>query len=461
MTNRSDSVQAVESGSHGEGEVFDPAEHRPSGRGLVIVGVLAVLVLGALVVIGVVPRILHRTSMENDERRASTEMPKVHVARASRSTAKSDLALPGTVQPLQETNLYARANGYVRKWYVDIGDHVKVGQLLVDLDIPDIDAQLQQAEAAANQARAGIAQAKSQLQLARTNNQRYTTLAPSGVVSKQEVEQFQSSFEVQGANVDAAQAALGNAEANVRRFQDLKSFGKIVAPFDGVVTMRTAEVGQLVTSGTGLGQALFKIAEVDIVRVFVNVPQLYAAGIKVGMPAPTTMRETPGRTFVGKVARTANELDMATRSLLTEVDIPNPDRALVSGMYAQVTFDVKRQDQPLFVPATAVMFDARGTRAAVVSNGVVAWKNVVIDGDFGDRLAISTGLAAGDMVAVTPSERLVEGMHIESEEVKPGAPSAAPAAAKSPTETPAEPRRPQQEPPPADDKGQQGKGTSK
>ncbi len=192
-----------------------------------------------------------------------------------------------------------------------------------------------------------------------------------------------------------------------------------MAPFDGVVTMRAAEVGQLVTSGTGMGQALFKVAEVDVVRVFVNVPQLYAAGIRVGMDAPTTMRETPGRVFLGKVARTANELDTATRTLLTEVDIANPDRTLVAGMYATVSFDVKRQDRPVFIPATSVLFDSKGTRAAVVRDGVVSWRNIVIDSDLGDRLAISTGLAEGEMVAVTPNERLVEGMHVRAEELKP------------------------------------------
>jgi len=331
------------------------------------------------------------------------------------------------VQPLQETTVYARANGYVRRWQVDIGAPVKKGQVLAELDIPDIDEQLRQAEATANQAHAGIAQSKSQLELARTTNKRYTTLAPSGVVSQQEVEQYQSSFEVQQANVTAAEAAYGSAQANVRRYQDLKSFGTITAPFDGVVTMRAAEVGQLVTSGTGMGQALFKVAEVDIVRVFVNVPQLFAAGIKVGMDAPTQMRETPGRVFVGKVARTANELDLATRTLLTEVDIPNPDRTLVAGMYAQVAFDVKRQDNPIFVPATAVLFDAQGTRAAVVVDGRVSWRRVEIAGDFGDRLAIATGVAEGELVAVTPNEHLMEGGQVHVEERKaeaaPGVPS--------------------------------------
>jgi len=402
-----------------EGEVFDPAPHRPSSRAVLVVAFVIVLIAGALLVTGIVPRVMHATAMADDERRAAGEMAKVRVARAERRVSKGGLTLPGSVQALQETSLYARANGYVRRWLVDIGAQVKKGQVMAELDIPDTDEQLRQAEAAANQARAGIAQAKSQLELSRTTNRRYTTLAPSGVVSQQEVEQYQSGFEVQQANVTAAEAAYGSAQANVRRYKDLQGFGTITAPFDGVVTMRTAEVGQLVSSGTGMGQALFKVAEVDIVRVFVNVPQLFAAGILVGMDARAVMRETPGRVFLGKVARTANELDTATRSLLTEVDIPNADRSLVAGMYAQVTFDVKRQDHPLFVPATSVLYDARGTRVAMIADGRVAWKPVVVEGDFGDRLAIATGLSEGDIVAVTPNERLVEGASVSVEEQKP------------------------------------------
>jgi membrane fusion protein (multidrug efflux system) len=448
MTKPLESAQAahgagVESGAH-EGEVFDPAGHRPTARGLSIVAVVVVLIVAGLAIAGIVPRVVHRSALQDDEHRAASDMPRVRVAKAERSTAKSGLTLPGTVQPLQETILYARANGYVRKWLVDIGAQVKKGQVMAELDIPDIDEQLRQAEASANQSKAGINQAKSQLELARTTNKRYETLGPSGVVSQQELEQYHSGYEVQQANVIAAEASYASAEANVRRYQDLKSFGTISAPFDGVVTMRAAEVGQLVTAGTTSGQALFKVAEVDIVRVFVNVPQLYSAGIKVGMDAPTSMRETPGRIFAGKVARTANELDTATRTLLTEVDIPNADRTLVSGMYAQVAFDVKRQDRPLFVPATAVLYDAQGTRAAVIHDGVVSWKPVVIDSDFGDRLAIAGGLNDGDLVAVTPSERLTEGMHVNVDAQPPAAPKPGETPAKTSTEPPSQPSRPQQ-----------------
>ena len=295
---------------------------------------------------------LHRSAMADDERKAAAEVAHVRVARATKAEVSAGLALPGSVDPLQETSVYARANGYVRRWLVDIGGKVKKDQVLAELDLPDIDEELGQARASAAQANAGIAQATSQVELARATDQRYQALRPSGVVSQQEVDQTHASNDAQQANLAAAEAAYGSAQANVRRAMDLKGFGTLVAPFDGVVTMRSAEIGQLVTSGMA-GQPLFKVADVAVVRVFVRVPQLYAAGIHIGMDAPATVREMPGRVFHGTVARTANELDPSTRTLRTEVDLPNADYVLFAGMYAQVRFDVKRQDEPIFVPSTA------------------------------------------------------------------------------------------------------------
>jgi membrane fusion protein (multidrug efflux system) len=354
------------------------------------------------------------------------------VTPAKRSTDGSTLALPGSVQPLQETAIYARANGFVRRWLVDIGTHVKQGQTLVELEVPDIDEELRQNQATANQAKAGIAQAKTQLELARANSNRYGALGPTGVVSQQEVDQYKATFDAQQSNVEAAEAAHKSALAGVRRLQDLKAFGVLTAPFDGVVTMRTAEVGQLVTSGTNAGQPLFKVAEVDVVRIFVNVPQLYASDVHVDMEAPVTVRELPGRTFAGKVARTSSEIDTATRTLLTEVDIPNADGALIAGMYAQVSFHVVGQKALLFVPATAVLIDAQGTRAATVHDGAIAWKDVQIDADLGDRLAIANGLNEGDVVVNAPSDRLLEGMHVRPEQSQTAGPRVADSKPKPP-----------------------------
>lgn len=401
--------------THGEGEVFDPAAHRPTARGLTLLGAAGALLAAGLVATGVVPRVLHKTAMETEEHAAASAVPRVRVAKAEKVATGAPVVLPGTVQPLQETAIFARANGYVRKWYVDIGAEVKKGQVLVDLDLPDLDEELRQAKAAEAQSLAGISQAKSQLGFAKATNDRFTALIPTGVVSQQQTDQYSSAYDVQRANVEAAEAARGSAQANVRRIEDLRAYGTVVAPFDGVVTQRSAEVGQLVVSGTAQGAPLFKVAEVDVVRVFVNVPQLYAGGVQAGMAAPTSIREAPKRTFPGKVGRTSKELDTATRSLLVEVDIPNDDRTLVSGMYAKVSFDVRRQDSPVVIPATSALIDASGTRVALIQNGTVHWQKVDIEADLGDKLAIAAGLNDGDSVALTPSERLTEGMHVEAQ----------------------------------------------
>ena len=401
--------------SHGEHAEFDPAAHHPSPRRLFLTGLGAVVLAVALGASGAIPRALQKTAAAKEEQAAATLVPRVLVARAQRASTEAPLVLPGSVQPLQETAIFARANGYVRAWHADIGASVKKGQVLAELDIPDLDDEFRQASAAAHQAEASVTQARSELDFARATNDRFTALIPTGVVSQQQTDQYASAYEVRAANLEAARAAHGSAQANVRRVQDLRSYGTLTAPFDGVVTLRSTEVGQLVVAGTGQGQPLFKVAEDDVVRVFVNVPQLYAAGVQAGQDAPVTIREAPGRVFRGKVARTSRELDTASRSLLTEVDISNADRALVAGMYARVSFDVKRQDAPLFVPATAVLIDAKGARVAVVKNDEVRWQTIEIGADLGDRVAVPSGLSEGDSVVLTPSARLREGQRVQSQ----------------------------------------------
>jgi RND family efflux transporter MFP subunit len=410
-----------EHGSEVEGEVLemDRSQKAPPGWRVAFGAAGAVVALLALA--GVVPRLQANAALEGEAKVVASLVPKVEVTIAARDEKRAPIVLPGTVQPLRETPIYARANGYVRRWYVDIGAEVKKGDPLIELEIPDIDEELRQARAALRQSAASVSQAKSRADFARTTDRRYSALAPSGVVSQQQTEQYASDLEVETANVEAAVAARGNAEANVRRIEDLRAYGTIAAPFDGVVTMRTAEVGQLVVSGTGQGQGqpLFKVAEDDVVRIFVNVPQLYAGAVAKGADAPVTVREAPGRVFHGKVERTSRELDVATRSLLVEVDIANEDRALVSGMYAKVSFDIARQDSPLFIAATAAIVDPGGIRVAVVRDAVIHWQKVEVAGDQGDRLAIAKGLEAGASVVQNPSDRLTEGLHVEPVVAKP------------------------------------------
>jgi RND family efflux transporter MFP subunit len=397
---------------------FDPAPYRPTAGRVAAVGVAAALLLAGLVVTGIVPRLSERAAAREEQARKNGDLPRVIVVAPTRMAAGSGVTLPGSVQPVQETVVYSRTNGYVRRYTADLGDKVKAGQVLAEIETPEVDQELRQAQAAATQARALVQQSKAQLALARAENSRYQTLVPSGVVSQQESEQRQAMFEAQGANLQASEASLGSAEANVRRLQELKSFATVTSPFDGIVTSRTTELGQLVASGLGQNQALFKVAKTDVMRVFVNVPQLFAPSVRVGAEATVTVREFPGRPFQGAVTRTANELDPVTRTLLTEVRCANPDGALIAGMYAQVELPIRRNDAPLVVPSTALVVDAEGTRMAVVDGGAIRWRRVQVDSDMGDKIAIATGLKETDAVVVTPSDRLREGLAVRAAEAR-------------------------------------------
>ena len=405
------------SGHEGE-EGFDPTPHRPSPRRLFATGVVGAGVIAVLLVAGIAPRLKARATEREDAARAASDPAVVTVDKPVYSKLEDHVELPGSIQPVQDTLIYSRVNGYVRKYTVDIGDKVKVGQVLATIDTPEVDQELRSAEASANQSRANILQTKTALELAKTENDRYQTLVKTGVVSQQDTEERRAKLDSEGANVQASEASLGSAQANVQRLQELKGFATVTAPFDGTITARTIETGQLVAAGTGSGQALFRISKTDVVRVYVNVPQLDASSIKVGDDANVTLRELPGKTFTGQVTRTANELDSSTRTLLTEIRIPNADGALLSGMYATVQLKLNRATAPLTVRATSLVTNAEGTRVAVVENGVLHWRPVTIDGDLGDRLAISTGVTPNDDVVTVPSDRLKDGLVVKAEPVK-------------------------------------------
>jgi membrane fusion protein, multidrug efflux system len=397
----------------------DVVEHHPSRRSLVLTGLVAAIILSTLAVSGAIPRLRAAAEVASDRERAANEPAHVEVTRPHRQATAGKVVLPATVQALQEAVINARASGYIHAFNVDIGDAVKVGQVMATLDTPDIDEELRAAEAAAAQASANIEQAKTELALASTESTRYQRLAGSGVVSQQDMEEHQANFDARGAGLRATNAALHTAEANVQRLRDLKQFATIVAPFDGVVTVRNIEIGQLVTAGTG--QAMFRVANTSTVRLFVNVPQVHAPAVKAGDSATISLREFPTRTFDGKVTRTAHALDPATRTLTTQIDIPNRDGALLPGMYAQVSLAAERIDSPLMIPPSALVADASGTRVAVVEHGAIRWRRVKVDSNLGDELAILSGLSDGEQIVVAPSERLSDGLLVQAEETPPAA----------------------------------------
>jgi membrane fusion protein (multidrug efflux system) len=392
---------------------FDlPAPRSISRTRTLVLGLAALGVIGGAFVIGYLPRRAARLELAEETQAAGSALVRVEIAAPKAETSDRALLLPGSVQPLEETTIYARASGYVRKWYADIGDKVKDGQLLAELDTPELDSQLEQAKAQLAQAQATLEQSKANRVLSKTNLDRYSKLAPSGVVSQADLDQRQAMAQVDEANVGVAQATIASQQANIRRFSELKSFARVTAPFGGTVTQRTIEVGSLVTAGNG--QPMYKVAAMDPMRVFVQVPQDVAPGVRTGIPVEVTLREYPGRLFAGSVSRAAGELDQATRTMTTEVRVPNADGALIAGMYAQVGLTLTSPHRVYEVPSTAVMSDAHGSRVAVVDAASnVHLVPVVIERDTGSTIEIASGLKGDERVVKLWSARFVEGAPVD------------------------------------------------
>jgi RND family efflux transporter MFP subunit len=400
---------------------FDPRPHVPSTRRVAVFGFLAVLGLGALAGAGILPRLRSAAASASGSDHAARSGNTLVVAKVKRAAAGGEVALPGTVKALQEAAIYARTNGYLEKYRVDIGDTVAAGDVLAEIDAPELDQELAQARAAAAQSSAVRLQETAKLELARSTFERTKTLAAEGLASKQDLEEKSAAVRAGEASVAATDASVGAASANVRRLTELKRFQKVVAPFAGTITSRSAEPGALIVSGAG-GQPLFRLAQTDPVRVFVQVPQLHAAAIKVGATVTLTVRELRGRVFTGKITRTSKSLDPSTHTLNTEAQFPNADGALMPGTYARValgTLAATGVDVPLVVPSTALIVNAKGTQLAVVEQGVVHLRVVEVDGDFGEQVSIAKGAREGELVVVMPTDRLAEGEHVEAVEGKP------------------------------------------
>lgn len=324
-------------------------------------------------------------------------VPTVDVVHPSAEAPQSELQLPSTLQAYIEAPIYARTTGYLRRWYKDIGSKVNKGELLADIETPEVDQELQQARAARDQAAA-------QLKLAQSSAKRWENLQKMDAVSQQETDERSSSY-IQG------EANLNAAQANVRRLEQLESFKHIYAPFSGVITTRNTDVGSLVNAGNGgPTQQLFVIAQIDPIRIYVNVPEVDSPSIHKGVKVDIEVPALVGQHFTGSVVRTADAIDPATRTLNTEVDVPNPRGQLLPGSYAQVHLALKEQVQRLTVPSNALLFRAEGPRAAVVEAGnKIQLRPVAIGRDFGNTVEIISGLDASDAVVVSPSDSLENG----------------------------------------------------
>ncbi len=400
------------------GRISNPSYHASPRRTRILLlalgGVVVAALAGALVV-GTVPRLRQQQAVNAQAAAAANSPPRVTVAAAHPSPADNERVLPGTALPLLEAGLFPRATGYIKSRLVDIGDRVQAGQLLAVIDAPDIDDQLHQAKANLEQAKANLVLNEADAHLAQVTLKRSLQInkTAGGAVAQQEVDRETAKLQTATASVTAARAAIQVNQAAVQRYTDLQSFEKITAPFPGVITARNIDAGDLVTADS-TARELFHLMRTDTLRVFVNVPQVFATGIQVGLQAAVYQRDNPSRQFAGKVTRTADALDPNTRTLLTEVQVPNPDNALRPGMYLQVKFVFRRVTPSLRIPAAAIVVRNGPRRVAVLdAQHAVHYRDVHLGRDFGDQIEVLAGLNAGDTVVVHPGDDIPEGTVVD------------------------------------------------
>jgi RND family efflux transporter MFP subunit len=321
----------------------------------------------------------------------------VTVVAPQRGAPREEIVLPGTMQAFTDASIYARTNGYLKRRLVDIGSKVRAGQLLAEIDTPELDQQIEQA-------RADLATAEANSRLAMTTADRYRDLIKTESVSRQDLDNANG-------NLEARQTAVESARANVKRLEQLHAFRRIEAPFDGVITARNTEIGALIDSGSN-ARELFHIAEVHKLRVFVSVPQVYSQLAQPGIKAELTLKEFGGRTFTGTLVRTSQAIDVASRTLLTEIDVDNPKGELLTGSYAEVHLKLPSPAASLQVPASALIFRTEGLQVATVKGDRVQIATVVAGRDFGSDVEIVSGLTGAEQVVANPPDSLVDGVQV-------------------------------------------------
>ena len=369
-----------------------------SRRGWLVLAIALIAVVGVLLS-GIWSRVKARNTLNAETAQAA--LPAVSVVSPKPTAPADEIILPGNVQPFITSPIYSRTNGYLKKWYFDIGARVKRGQLLAVIETPEVDQQLQQA-------RSNLLTAQANLELAAITKTRYQGLLKSNAVSQQDADNAVGTYNANQAIVEADKAA-------VQQYAALVSFEKIYAPFDGVITVRNTDIGDLINSGSGTGVKtdLFHIAQPEKLRVYVNVPEEYSPGIKIGMTANLSLSEFPGRTFQGKLVRTADAINATTRTLLVEIAVDNPTGTLLTGSYAEVHLKVPTQASTLLLPVNALLFRSEGLRVGVVKNGKVVLTAVTAGHDFGNEIEIVAGLKASDQVIINPPDSIVSGQGVQ------------------------------------------------
>jgi RND family efflux transporter MFP subunit len=415
--------QLEQKNSHG---AHSPLEHpkRPSSGKIMLLVVVVAAAFVAAFFLGYIPH--HRRDLQviAEANEQGEALPDVSVVPATKASSVGELVLPGNIQAVTEAPILARAEGYVQRRYVDIGDRVTAGQLLAEIDAPDLDQQVRQSEAAVVQAQsdleraiAALEQGKANESIAQVTAQRWDNLVKRGAVSKQDNDQYQAQYQAQAANVkaleravDAAKGNIAVMQANQGRLTDMQGYLKVRAPFAGVVTLRNVDVGTLVNTGSTL---LFRIAQNNLLRTYLNVPQSSSDDVHVGQQATLATPELPERKFTGTVTRTANALDPSSRTLLVEVQVPNSEGKLLPGMYVEVDLHLPRKDPPLLLPSTTLSVRPEGTMVAVVGpQNAVHFQRVVIGRDYGSEIEVLSGLNAGQQVIANPNDAVQEGAKV-------------------------------------------------
>ena len=364
-----------------------------------VVVAVAVIAVAALLGSGIWSRVRAGATLRAETVQAA--LPPVSVVPPKQTAPTDEIILPGNVQPFITSPIYARTNGYLKKWYFDIGTHVKQGQLLAVIETPEVDQQLQQA-------RSNLLTAQANLDLAAITKTRYQGLLKSNAVAQQDVDNAVGTYNANAAIVEADKAA-------VQQYSALVSFEKVYAPFDGVITARNTDIGDLINSGSSsnVKTDLFHIAQPGTLRVYVNVPEEYSRGVKVGMTADLSLAEFPDRKFQGKVVRTADAINMTTRTLLIEVDVDNPTGTLLTGSYAEVHLAVPSQASTFLLPVNTLLFRTEGLRVGVVKDGKVVLTTITPGHDFGNEIEIVAGLKADDQVIINPPDSIVAGQQVQ------------------------------------------------
>jgi RND family efflux transporter MFP subunit len=365
----------------------------------VLILVVALVIVAAIVIAGVVPRL--RAKAEVRIETDNLAVPAVNVIHPKRGSPQQEIVLPGNIQAFIDAPIYARTNGYLQSWYFDIGARVRKGQLLAIIDTPEVDQQLQQARADLNTAQAN-------LRLSQITNDRYEGLKNTDSVAQQDVDNARGDFAAKKATVDSA-------AYNVKRLEDLQSFTKVYAPFDGVITARNTDIGQLIDSGSSSpAKELFHVAATRTLRVFINVPQQYSVAAKPGLSADLTLAQFPGRKFQGKLVRTANAIDLASRTLLVEVDVDNTTGELLPGAFTEVHLKIPADIPTFILPVNTLIFRAQGLQvAAVENNNTAKLLSIVLGRDFGAEVEVVSGLTGQESIIASPPDSIIDGEQVK------------------------------------------------